>query len=530
MLNFLSDLHDHHGFWPIVSVWFFILLCYTSLFGLLGVWAGVGRGRWFWRLGVVLGCVALLLFIPAYELVYFYLIQAGVLFAVSTVWRQRHPLRSAGDKLNDGNASARWQFSIADLLLLTFFVACGCAMLCRTPAEVRECWPELTIAAAFLGLGTLMSVSNVYDSSKLWRRWANTILLFPAVLIIAWLTLYRIVCEKDNRRCKMFFRILFTAMTLLIAVPIIASYWYLITPPAMPPSPIIRENPYQLLVSLGQSLSSVKVPPDMDTATQAELKCYVAQCGKYLEDARALLLKPGCVTPRPFSRETTTTKLFNDWDAMRELRHALQGQGRLAVFEGRKDDALSIYKDLICLGRIQENGGLIINWLVGVTFEDFGHAEIGKMRLSLTAEECRKALKILLDRPPERSVFEKCLVREEIWGAITGGWTVRLGNFVQMAIYHKVDNTLNMEKVYRLHATTYYLLVCELAARAYLLEHGRPPDKLADLVPNYLKQTPTNPLDGKEFFYRPTTAGFELRTAEKYPIGSSVDYISVDKH
>jgi hypothetical protein len=42
-----------------------------------------------------------------------------------------------------------------------------------------------------------------------------------------------------------------------------------------------------------------------------------------------------------------------------------------------------------------------------------------------------------------------------------------------------------------------------LAARAYELDKGKPPESLADLVPDYLKAVPQDPFTGTNMIYSP---------------------------
>ena len=58
------------------------------------------------------------------------------------------------------------------------------------------------------------------------------------------------------------------------------------------------------------------------------------------------------------------------------------------------------------------------------------------------------------------------------------------------------------------------LLLCELAIRAYSLQHGRNPATLADLVPRYLPKVPKDPFDGGDFVYRLTPKGYELHSRQ----------------
>ena len=46
-------------------------------------------------------------------------------------------------------------------------------------------------------------------------------------------------------------------------------------------------------------------------------------------------------------------------------------------------------------------------------------------------------------------------------------------------------------------------LIIALAARAYELDKGKPPASLADLMPDYLKAIPQDPLTGTNMIYSP---------------------------
>jgi hypothetical protein len=54
------------------------------------------------------------------------------------------------------------------------------------------------------------------------------------------------------------------------------------------------------------------------------------------------------------------------------------------------------------------------------------------------------------------------------------------------------------------------LLICDLAIRAYSLEHGRNPAKLTDLVPDYLPEVPKDPFGSGQILYRLAPNGYLL--------------------
>ncbi len=68
-------------------LWWTLATLAMSLVGLWSIWGGLGRPNWFLRVAVVLGWISLVLLIPAFELLIMFLIQAGVVVVVLSVWR-----------------------------------------------------------------------------------------------------------------------------------------------------------------------------------------------------------------------------------------------------------------------------------------------------------------------------------------------------------------------------------------------------------------------------------------------------------
>ena len=120
--------------WQPFALFCLLTILMMSLFGLLAIWAGLGRGHWL-RAAVVLGCISLLLVIPAFELVTVYVIQAGLTVVALGAWRNWRLARRGGrcgaavpaalcrrepaPQVAETGQRSPWQFSILDLLLLT---------------------------------------------------------------------------------------------------------------------------------------------------------------------------------------------------------------------------------------------------------------------------------------------------------------------------------------------------------------------------------------------------------------------------
>jgi hypothetical protein len=66
-----------------------------------------------------------------------------------------------------------------------------------------------------------------------------------------------------------------------------------------------------------------------------------------------------------------------------------------------------------------------------------------------------------------------------------------------------VDNDFDFELTWERYLTTrLHLLMSDLALQAYCRDHGRPPDALAELVPEYLAEVPVDALGDAPLRYR----------------------------
>jgi hypothetical protein len=507
--------------WPWWVVWGqpLALLCLIaivmmSLFGLLAIWAGLGRGHWFIRAAVVLGCISLLLVVPAFELVTVYMVQCGLTIIALGAWRNwRLPHGAASpspDPSRMVNARRAWQFSILDLMLLTLLVAWMCAMVTSAPHTAWVDWPALLAEGAVAALLTVAAAWIALSGTRWWLRLLVFLILPPAALMVAWLALWRLACRAGTAsRWSSWRGGLPTAAlgvtSLLIAGPAATICWWLAHPRTVAETAAPSPNGYDELVRAGKVLEAVNVPY-FDTATQAQLKAYVLQCSAVYEPIRAALGKPCQVPPR---------RNFGDIGAgmerttmVRAVARALCGKGRLAAMEGRNADAIAAYTDSIRLGHAAMRDGMAVDLLVGITFEGIGRSGIARMRQSLSAKDCvalLPTLKDLLDRPLP---LDECVARDLAFGDRIFGWQGHLADmivplFPQKNLTYAADRELAQSR----------LLICELAIRAYSLEHGRNPAALGDLVPRYLSEVPKDPFGGGEFIYRVTPTGYELHSA-----------------
>jgi hypothetical protein len=169
--------------------------------------------------------------------------------------------------------------------------------------------------------------------------------------------------------------------------------------------------------------------------------------------------------------------------------------GRLAQLEGRTNDVVSIYLDLIRFAHESSRGGMITDNAVARTREALGMQGLESVKDSLDAAQNRRIAKVLEEIDDRRESWSDLLrrdvrydVRAEFKSIFSlDSWQVRQrlkGRFYQAE--HRRRQTM-----------------VDFAVRAYELETGSKPGRLTNLVPAYLKTIPQDPLNGTNFVYKP---------------------------
>ncbi|MEW6302098.1 MAG: hypothetical protein AB1705_01410 [Verrucomicrobiota bacterium] len=260
------------------------------------------------------------------------------------------------------------------------------------------------------------------------------------------------------------------------------------TRPVNQPPPLPNPNGYDDFVKAGLVVPNFpnndvsKIPPD-------QLRPLVAQC-----EAAIALMRPGldreCQVPVEYSPEFMSRRV-NQIMAVKSMGRALVASARLAEHDGRPAEATAHCLDAIALGQLSCRKGLMIDGLVGIAVESMGATKLASLRPTLDAATCRAAIKRLEELESKRESSGAILEVERQW--VKGSFTLaqRLGALVQ----YKSQQSTRQSFISRHHqqTTATRQLTLDLAARAYELDHGKPPAKAADLTPAYLRRVPRNP-------------------------------------
>ena len=463
-----------------------VLLAVTtsSVVGLLGVWAGLGRGHWFVRVAVVGAVLGLALLIPAYELAVPYAIQCLVVVPPLVLARR---LRTRGE----GNHAM--QFTLRDLILLTAVVAVLSAVGVNVPQEMWTSWSFLgviptffgateippwidclvtgmawggvTLAATWLVLGRgrrrlwvppfLLAVifvagvvggmvlsdfrSSLLDatgysigmlakqlSPNVWSPAITLILLLPFVPIAAFLWLFHLQAkppEASLKKRRSGARVLLGLLGVVLFVPPAWAYYILIPPPILN-DPLPEPNGYDALLATCKQLENVTVPDDGKNFPEAERatpKDYRDFCSKY----HAVPASVHEALENECQVPLTYDSLTETWK-MGHLAQAMAAHGDAALMDGDAATASQYYRDTIRLGRATARGGIVSHWLSGSVVEGVALRHIHNHRDKMTETTRRQWIAAIPTFESDFEPLEECQIREEIWSQRVCGWQERL--------------------------------------------------------------------------------------------------------
>lgn len=272
--------------------------------------------------------------------------------------------------------------------------------------------------------------------------------------------------------------------------------------PLPPLAPLPNPNGYDDLVKAGQMIRGDVW--DYDKANREKLRGIVLTNAEALSLARSALSNQ-CGVTLQFSRAYLTNHL-PELIGFRSLAQALATEGKLAENENRFNDAAKSYLDAIHFGNEAGRGGILVDEMLGVAIGSLGVEQLQKIAGTLDAKSCRDTIQTLETLNIHRQSWADVIQQENAWSRRSfpdlRGQTIRL--------YYKLVYYRTRERNYQRAIDTIKStqkkesqLLIDLAARAYELDKGHPPASVADLVPEYLKTAPQDPVTGTNLVYSP---------------------------
>jgi hypothetical protein len=179
--------------------------------------------------------------------------------------------------------------------------------------------------------------------------------------------------------------------------------------------------------------------------------------------------------------------------AVKRAALAFEAEAQLEELQNRPADAAKSDLENIRLGVKYPHGGLLIDRLVGIAIENIGASQFQKLTGVLDADTCKDIARQLEALEAERDSWKEILRQEHFWSSKAFPSRVMLRLFSFNSTW-KTEATVRVK--FEITTKNTRTLMINLAARAYTLEKGRPPNGVADLVPIYLKSIPTDPTTG----------------------------------
>jgi hypothetical protein len=302
--------------------------------------------------------------------------------------------------------------------------------------------------------------------------------------------------EKKRKWLLICFVLIPAALILAIAIPLVVQIMQPLPPiPALP-----NPNGYADLVKAGEMMP--ETGGDFEKISLAELQTLAANNAGALALARAGLSNQCRVTTQFTTNYMDLDHHFIELSAIKNVARALVAEGKLAEMENRPGDAAKSYLEAFHLGNESARGGILIDQLVGIAGERIGTDALGKITGNLDARSSRETAAALETLDAQRQTWLEVMQQEQDWARRT--YPGLRARFQAMMTANSVKKMF--EKTWQKFAEQQVKtrqLTIQIAAHAYELDKGHRPATLTELVPDYLKAVPQDPLTGTNIVYMP---------------------------
>ena len=266
--------------------------------------------------------------------------------------------------------------------------------------------------------------------------------------------------------------------------------------PLPPLAPLPSPNGYSDLVKAGKMIKDIV--SDYDNASLEKLHGIVLTHAGALSLARSALSNQ-CGVTLQFSRAYVTNHL-PELIGFRSLAYAFVCEGKFAERENRFGDAAKSYLDAVDFGNEIGRGGVLMDTMIGIAIGSVGVGQLQSIVTNLDAKTCRETAATLETLSSQRQTWNETLQQENAWSrrSFSGLQERTLRLYFRLVYYRTRDENLQraIDTINSAQKKEGQLVIA-LAARAYELNKGHPPASAADLVPEYLKAVPKDPVTGK---------------------------------
>jgi len=525
--------------------------------GMVALWAAGSTWHWFIRTSVIIAGLLALLLIPAYELVITFGTEMLTVVAGMRFWqRRRAQLESVARECPSLRKSP--QISLKSLMLATVVVAVFVAVMARFPSLNWFQWMSragsgliaaiLTLLCAWLVLGKAHRLIRVAAAILIWLVTAFGISLFElfGYAIWYWASGSANIVEymlKPESQAWMWDRSQYWMSTLAIAMPVLCTWIYLWMRTGW-------YSPFSKLANL-----------PVATPSLARRSSWIR--GTFITFSLAALILPLYLfwrlsTPPPYSQERTTmasgyrelieaAEMIDESSATRLMQYHRMSTNALTVELAPHDPAIewmrrafshpAEYERRTINDEEQDAGNLI--WVVGARLELACRLKSLPRKIEASMDWLKLMDIFMRDRPELGQLYIVCqdnalrtlwecrqqLSREQtkeliialaefdrrrvLWLRIeehlnnshrNAGWESHLQSLLDD--WTGYDRFLADRLNYLSNVALLRVLICDLAIQAFRDEHNRFPNRLDELVPEYLPSVPVDPFLEAPLIYR----------------------------
>jgi len=518
-----------------------------AAFGLLAIWAGLGRHHWCVRFIPVAAVIVSLFPVPAFDLALVFVTQALVV-VVPLLLVRRFTLPPADGKATEAPPrSHAWRrFSIADLFRATLLISTVFGVLAYLPGEVRESWWKYALVGGGFGVATLAGAWAALAHRPWWVRLGVVCLVAPlagiptaldkttyvefrdqgwpwcavtaiaGLLVVLWLCLAKSTGLTALRRTE-FGPIGQTTPTqsvgmargrrasvALVSLAILllpgVAYYDMTQPAPIPNGSPPEPNAYDDLLRIAAVIQNVGTPGGNLTSGTEQPPSTDERRRVLFDELHSALGRLGVVSVRYQPNDARV----DENQTLRPLARALLAEGDRRRLARDVNGARRIYLDLVELGLASSRGGMIIDRHIGMIPLYMGIGGLRQLRDVLSPDQRRAMIPVLQANEAGWEPLADAYARDLAWQHHARGWPARI-RFV-----NPPDTNPLIAYFERRRLAWFRILVCELALAQYIGEHGGPPENLAGLVTQYLPKVPEDPFSGRPLVYRTEPTGYVL--------------------
>ena len=514
------------------------LVAMAAFQSFIAIWAATSKQHWFWRALAVWAALALLVPIETWDPAWICALSSALIITVLLFLRlKKGRLRPSSEQ---EKPFPRMRFGLLDLFLLILLFGLALATLLPVVRHYRPSnYPGWLIGSTAMALLALLTFFSTLGS----RQRLTAILLFIALPALAvavvasgdinsstgfvWpiplgeigeklvtgalfvlllrLTLRLTLAEPTAMtisRPRPFRRIAAASVLVLALLQLAFLYALLLQRAPRPAKFELANNHYNRIFAIVLRVQAIN-PKNFtraDLRTTSPNSETAQELDALYSELLPLLASPNAVDydPAHDAHENDSSRI----QAFRILARSLEAESKAAHFiANQPDSAADFALATLELGDTLTRGGVAVQALVGEGIKGAGLAQLIPLRGEVSSANRRQCIAILARCLTSTEPLADLQMRERHFEETAYGWLVRYENALVRFTGRPTPWEQLLLEARRRSGATMAMLQTELACSLLHDDQGRFPDRLEDLVPDYLPELPHDPYSGQPLRY-----------------------------